>query len=46
MGPDGWIYVTDSALSELVLRSPESIDAKGPFSLFRFRPNQTTASNR
>ena len=46
MGPDGWVYVTDSALSELVLRSQESIDAEGPFSLFRFRPNQTTASFR
>ncbi len=46
MGPDGWVYVTDSALSELVLRSQASIGAEGPFSLFRFRPNQTTASNR
>ncbi len=46
MGPDGWIYVTDSALSELVLRSPEAINAEGPFSLFRFRPNQTTAGGR
>jgi sugar lactone lactonase YvrE len=46
MGPDGWVYVTDSALSELVLRSSESIAAEGPFSLFRFRPNQTTANFR
>ncbi len=46
MGPDGWLYVTDSALSELVLRSDESIEQQGPFSLFRFRPNQTTASFR
>lgn len=37
IGPDDWLYVTDSALSELVLRSAEEIRAKGPFYLYRFK---------
>jgi len=37
---DGWVYVSDSALSELVLRSAEDIEAVRPFAVFRFRPNQ------
>lgn len=40
MSRDGWVYVSDSALSEVVLRSPAEIEAAGPFSVFRFRPNQ------
>ncbi len=45
-GPDGWIYVTDSALSELVFRSSASVAESGPYSLFRFRPNQAAASSQ
>jgi sugar lactone lactonase YvrE len=40
---DGWVYVSDSALSELVLRSAEDIEAARPFAVFRFRPNQAAA---
>lgn len=37
-GPDGWLYVADSALPELVLRPREHITAQKPFKIFRFRP--------
>lgn len=37
-GPDGWLYVADSALQEVVLQPQEHIRANGPYSIFRFRP--------
>jgi len=37
-GPDGWIYVSDSALSELVLQPREHIQANQPYRIFRFQP--------
>lgn len=37
-GPDGWLYVADSALPELVLQPREHIDAQKPYKIFRFRP--------
>lgn len=37
-GPDGWLYVADSALAEVVLQSQEHIGAQGPYRIFRFRP--------
>ena len=37
-GPDGWLYVADSALQEVVLRPEEHIEANGPYGIFRFRP--------
>ena len=37
-GPDGWLYLADSALPELVLRSRNHIDAQGPYYIFRFDP--------
>jgi sugar lactone lactonase YvrE len=36
-GPDGWLYVSDSALPELVLKPREQIKAQRPFRVFRFR---------
>jgi sugar lactone lactonase YvrE len=45
-GPDGWIYVTDSALSELAFRGSTSVSESGPYSLFRFRPNQAAADRQ
>jgi len=35
-GPDGYLYVADSALPELILKSTEHIDANGPYRIFRF----------
>lgn len=37
-GPDGWLYLADSAIPEQVLRSREQILAAGPYHIFRFRP--------
>ena len=37
-GPDGWLYVADSALSEVVLQPAEHIESQGPYNIFRFRP--------
>lgn len=37
-GPDGWLYVADSALSEVILQSREHIKSQGPYRIFRFQP--------
>ena len=37
-GPDGYLYVADSALPELILKSSEHIRSQGPFRIFRFQP--------
>lgn len=37
-GPDGYLYVADSALPELILQSTEHIRAAGPYGVFRFQP--------
>lgn len=42
-GPEGYLYIADSALAELILQSREHIDAAGPYRIFRFRPG--TAGN-
>ena len=40
-GPDGWLYISDSALPELVLKPREHIERQRPFRIFRFRPVTT-----
>ena len=37
-GPDGWLYVADSALQDVILRSRSSVRAHSPYHVFRFRP--------
>lgn len=37
-GPDGWLYLADSAIPELVLRTREHIAQQGPYYVFRFKP--------
>jgi sugar lactone lactonase YvrE len=37
-GPDGYLYIADSALPDLILQSREHIEASGPYRIFRFRP--------
>lgn len=37
-GPDGYLYVADSALQNVILQSREQIEASAPFRIFRFRP--------
>ncbi len=37
-GPDGWLYIADSALSDVILQSHEHIRSRGPYKVFRFQP--------
>ena len=37
-GPGGWLYLADSAVPELVLKSRSHIRSKGPYHIFRFQP--------
>lgn len=37
-GPGGWLYVTDSALPEQVLKSKDHIRLQNPYWIFRFKP--------
>ncbi|MBT8452699.1 MAG: hypothetical protein KJO40_12095 [Deltaproteobacteria bacterium] len=37
-GPDGWLYVADSAIPDQMLRPKAHIQAKAPYYVFRFRP--------
>ena len=37
-GPGGYLYIADSALSELILQSREHIESQGPYRIYRFRP--------
>jgi sugar lactone lactonase YvrE len=37
-GPDGWLYLADSALSEQILQTTDHVAAAGPYFIFRFQP--------
>jgi len=37
-GPDGWLYVTCSALHEVLGRSGAHVRSQAPYQIFRFRP--------
>ena len=37
-GPDGWLYIADSALGDVVLKPRDHIKAHGPYKIFRFQP--------
>lgn len=37
-GPDGWLYLADSAIPDQVLMSKNHIKAKGPYNIYRFKP--------
>jgi len=37
-GPDGWLYLADSAIPEQVLKTKEYIQSRGPYFIFRFKP--------
>lgn len=37
-GPDGYLYIADSALPELILKPNDYIKAQGPYRIFRFKP--------
>jgi sugar lactone lactonase YvrE len=37
-GPDGWLYLADSAIPDQVMRSKRHIASQAPYYIFRFRP--------
>lgn len=37
-GPDGWLYVADSALRDVILQSKRHIRTHGPYHIYRFKP--------
>ena len=37
-GPGGWLYIADSALSDVVLRPQDHIRSQSPYKIFRFQP--------
>ena len=37
-GPDGWLYVSDSALPQVLMRTRGQIGTAAPFFIYRFRP--------
>ena len=37
-GPDGWLYVADSAIPDQMLRSKAHIEESAPYHVFRFQP--------
>ncbi len=37
-GPDGWLYVSDSALADVVLQSKDHIKAQSPYRIYRLQP--------
>jgi sugar lactone lactonase YvrE len=42
-GPDGWLYVTCSALQDVLFRSAASREAHKPYQIYRFKPGGTAA---
>lgn len=37
-GPDGWLYLADSAIPDQVLQTRKHIDRHGPYFIYRFKP--------
>jgi sugar lactone lactonase YvrE len=40
-GPDGWLYLADSGLPEVLLKTRGHIREHGPYHVYRFRPGTT-----
>lgn len=45
-GPDGWLYLADSAIPHLVLRSASYIAGQSPFYIWRFKPGSKAAAGQ
>ena len=43
-GPDGWLYVTCSALHQVLTKSPAEIAAHAPYQIYRFKPHADGAA--
>ena len=39
-GPDGWLYVTCSALHQVIMKDGDFVRQHAPFQIFRFRPEE------
>jgi sugar lactone lactonase YvrE len=42
-GPEGWLYVADSAIPEQMLQSREHIASQAPYFIYRFQPEGLSA---
>jgi len=42
-GPDGWLYVTCSALEDVLFRPEEEVARHAPYQIWRFKPGTTAA---
>ena len=40
-GPDGWLYLADSAIPDQVLQTRDHVESRGPYSIFRFKPGHS-----
>lgn len=40
-GPDGWLYLADSAIPDQVLQTRDHIKSHGPYTVFRFKPGHS-----
>jgi len=45
-GPDGWLYVTCSALHEVILQSMDHIHGHAPYQIFRFKPGPSSIAGQ
>jgi sugar lactone lactonase YvrE len=45
-GPDGWLYLADSAIPELVLQIAVHHAEKGPYTIWRFEPGGTASAGQ
>lgn len=43
-GPDGWLYVTGSALHQVIGLPPSSVAEHAPYPVFRFKPGASAAA--
>ena len=39
-GPDNWLYISDSALQDVMFKSKKYIRSKAPYYIFKFKPGQ------
>lgn len=45
-GPDGWLYLADSAIPHLALQSAEHIQKQAPYYIWRFKPGTSAAAGQ
>ena len=45
-GPDGWLYVADSAIPWIALKSRADVMAAGPYHVLRFKPGGTAPAGQ